>query len=306
MRRKVTEAKILARQLKPVVAENLNLRRPEPMVPPSGRAPDREAWEAASFGAFWVGQATTLLRIGGRTVLTDPHFGERVGAPVPGRKLSRRMGRRRSTALPANIEDLPPVDVVMLSHAHADHWERESLERLASSGVTAVIPRRTRRLLPQRGRGFDAVIELDWEAGEDLEGLGVTAIRPRHWGARYLIDFRRGYNAYVIDSDARRIVFAADTGETDAFDHLGENGGVDVAVMGIGNSYEPWGRMHASPEQAAAMARRMNASRLMPVHHSTFRDRSEPLHEPLERLLSVWEPTRVICARVGESHLEFA
>lgn len=299
MGRVIDGARALVRHWRPLVAEAAGLREPAPMVDALGRLPSRDAWESSRFGAFWFGQATAMLRVGGLTVLTDPHFAEHAGAPLGG----RNVGRRRSTALPGAIEDLPPVDVVLLSHAHMDHWEKGSLEQLASARTIAVIPRKTRRLLPQRGRGFGGIIELDWEQEAAIEGLRVTAVRPKHWGARYLIDVHRGYNAYVLDDDDRRLVFAADTAETSAFDFLGASG-VDVAVMGIGNYYAPWDRVHATPEQAAEMARRMGARLMMPIHHSTFRDPSEPIDEPMERLLRVWAADRVICAHIGEAYLE--
>jgi L-ascorbate metabolism protein UlaG (beta-lactamase superfamily) len=297
MSRIVHGARALAKHWGPLIAESVGLREPEPTLKASGRPPSRDEWESSEFGAFWFGQATALLRVGGQTILTDPHFGEHAGMPIAG----RNVGRRRSTSIPGSVEELPPVDVVLLSHAHMDHWEKTSLERLAGSGVTAIIPRKTRRLLPARGRHFGAVIELDWDQGETLDGLAINALRCKHWGARYLIDVHRGYNAYVLEDDRRRLVFAADTAETDAFDTLSD---IDVAVMGIGNYYVPWDLMHSTPEQAAAMAQRMGARRMMPIHHSTFRDPCEPIGEPLERLLRVWDPQRIICARIGEAHLE--
>lgn len=300
MTRVIQGARTLIRHWRPLVAEAAGLRIPEPPVRAVGRLPQRDAWESASFGAFWFGQATSMFRIGGKTVLTDPHFGEHAGSLVGGRNL----GRRRSTALPGSIDELPPIDIVLLSHAHMDHWEKASLQQLAGPGTVAVIPRKTRRLLPRRGRDFAGVIEVDWETRREVEGLDVAAIRPKHWGARYIIDVHRGYNAYLLQDGRRRILFAADTAETDAFDFLADPG-VDVAAMGIGNYYVPWERMHATPEQAAAMAHRMGAHLLMPIHHSTFRDPSERMEEPLERLLRAWEPRRVICGHIGESYMEY-
>ena len=297
MGRILDDARALASHWRPLVGEWLGVRRaPGPVRAPVGSLPDRDAWEAAGFGAFWFGQATTMFRMGGVTVLTDPHFGERSGVSVGG----RGTGRVRSTALPAGIADLPPMDVVLLSHAHMDHWEKASLEQLARRETVAVIPRKTRRLLP---RGFGGVVEIDWDQAREVEGLDVLALRPRHWGARYVWDIHRGYNAYVLHEGSRRVVFAGDTAETDAFDWLGGDG-VDVAAMGIGNYYRPWDRVHATPEQVAAMAARMGARRLMPIHHSTFRDPSEHIDEPMERLARVWDPSRIVCARVGESLLE--
>lgn len=136
--------------------------------------------------------------------------------------------------------------------------------------------------------------------------MRVGAIRPRHWGARYLLDRRRGYNAYTLEGlmgggmGERRVVFGGDTAMTDAFDFLGRGGrSVELAVMGIG-SYEPWEDSHATPEQVAEMTRRMGARLLMPMHHSTFHDSNMTLDEPIRRLSAVWETERMVCRTVGE------
>ncbi|MCA9279164.1 MAG: MBL fold metallo-hydrolase [Phycisphaeraceae bacterium] len=297
MGRSIERIRALSRHWGWMIAEHVGMRQPEPVLVPTGSLPEREAWDAAQFGAFWFGQATTLLRVNGTTILTDPHFGDRAGTTVYG----RQTGRKRSTALPGSIEDLPQIDVVLLSHAHMDHWHKASLERLANSHSSVVIPKNTRRLLPHRGRHFGHIMELDWEHTESVSDLGIHALPCKHWGARFLLDVHRGYNAYVIEADNRKLVFAADTAETDSFDHLS---GIDTVIMGIGNYYVPWDTMHATPEQASAMAERMGARRFMPVHHSTFRDPSEPMNEPIERLKLAWQPKPIICERIGDVHLE--
>jgi L-ascorbate metabolism protein UlaG (beta-lactamase superfamily) len=304
-KRLIRAARALARQWRPIVAERVaeraGLRTPDEPMAPAGSLPDRDEWEAASFGAFWFGQATSMLRVGGQTILTDPHFAEHAGVGLRGKPT----GRRRSIALPATVDDLPPVDVLLLTHAHMDHWHKPSLERLVRPSTTVVVPRHTRRLLPGRGSGFGSVVELRWEQAEDLEGIGITAWPCKHWGARWLVDRHRGYNAYVIEDDSRRLLFAGDTAHTHHFDALAdETNPVDTAILGIGNSYEPWDRVHATPEQAAAMADRMGARRLMPIHHSTFHDPGEPVGEPLERLRKAWAPREMICEDVGVAHLE--
>lgn len=302
MKDHVESVRGMARQWPAVIAESLGLRESEAARAPAAGLPDRDRWESAGFGACWLGQATCLLRLDGRTILTDPNFSERAGVRLFGRPI----GRSRSTALPGGVGELPRVDMVVLSHAHLDHWDKPTLRALADHRTVAVIPRRTRGLLP---RGFGKVIEVDWEDAREHEGIVLSAVRPAHWGARYVVDAYRGYNAYVIDSGSgdatrggvRRVVFAGDTAHTGAFDRLSRDvPGVDVVILGIG-TYRGWEHRHATPEQAAAMAERMGARLLMPIHHSTFRDPVEPIDEPLERLLSVWSEERVVCARVGES-----
>ncbi|MCA9311335.1 MAG: MBL fold metallo-hydrolase [Phycisphaerales bacterium] len=285
------DAARVLRQWPPIVAETMGWRDPEPMVPAAGPLPHPDFWKRTDLGATWLGQATTIIRLGPLTILTDPVLEERIGIRIGG----RTFGRRRSTALPDDLHHLPTPDLVLLTHAHMDHWDRRTLRRLAHPRTTVIVPPRTARLLP---RGFGHVHELAWHQAVTLEGVHIEAMRPNHWGARFVFDRRRGYNAYILRHDTATMLFAGDTAHTDAFDHLDD---IDVAVLGIGNSYEPWDRYHATPEQAAAMATAMNARLLMPIHHSTFRDPVEPLDEPLERLRRVWDAERLICARIGET-----
>ena len=191
---------------------------------------------------------------------------------------------------------------MLLSHAHFDHWDRDALRWLAQISdrdTTAVIPVGTKRLLPE---GFANTIEMMWGETRRVHGVAVHAVEPRHWGARAVWDRHRGYNAYTIEGGGPRVVFAGDTAETHAFDHLGESkAGVDLAVLPIGNYYEPWENQHCTPEQACAMARRMGARRILGMHHATFRDEAEPIDEPIERLIESWGEAGVICTRVGEA-----
>lgn len=283
-----------------VIAESLGVRPPTQQALAPDFTLDRDTWAAAPLGACWLGHATTLLRVAGLTVLTDPHLDDRAGMKIG----SRKVGRRRAVAPPATPDSLPNVDVLLLSHAHMDHWDIDSLLTLSRSEwarrAHVVIPTGTRDLLPP---GFGHVIELGWDRSARIADLEVRAVKPRHWGARFILDRHRGYNAYALDETrgpARRVVFGGDTAMTDAFDQLrSDRTPIELAVMGIG-SYEPWEDQHATPEQVAEMSRRMGARLLMPIHHATFHDSNVPLDEPLKRLSAVWPEDRLVCSRVGQ------
>lgn len=233
-------------------------------------------FEDQPLAAAWLGHATVLLRIGGKTILTDPVLTQRIG-PSVGRM---KFGLGRLTDLPAHPEHLPPVDIIAISHAHFDHLDKHTLARLAHPQTTIITARHTRRLIP---RGFRRVIELNWGREIVVDGLHIGAIQPRHWGARTAWDRHRGYNSYVIEAEGKRVLYAGDTALTSAFSHLQD---IDLAIFGIG-SYDPWEAAHATPEQVWSMFNACGGRLLLPVHHSTFKLGDEHRDEPLERLIAI-------------------
>lgn len=225
-------------------------------------------------GAVWLGHGSVLLRIGGVNVLMDPVFSKRIGMSIG----ERTFGLARLQPAPVDPEQLPRIDLLLISHAHFDHLDKPTLRRIASRHTTVVTARRTAKLIPE---GFGRVIEMDWHAELRFRNLHLQALRPAHWGARTAVDTRRGYNSYLIRDETHGVLLAGDTAYTEAFDRL-EN--LTLAVMGIG-SYEPWEHAHATPEQAWRMFVGSGAQHMLPVHHSTFPLGDEKVDEPLERLL---------------------
>lgn len=243
--------------------------------------------------AAWLGHATVLLRMGDQWVLTDPVFSERIGMKVG--PVTLGMGRLSPTV---SVEQLPPLDLILVSHAHFDHLDKPTLKRLVSPATRVITASNTRRLIP---RGYGDVRELKW--GEELEvgPLLLRAFRPRHWGARTAWDKHRGYNSYVIELPGRsfrRVLYAGDTAYSEAFKQVG---GTHLSVFGIG-AYDPWVRAHATPEQVWEMHRMARGEYLLPMHHSTFKLSDEPMDEPMLRLLAAAgrDGHRVIGRELGE------
>ena len=115
-----------------------------------------------------------------------------------------------------------------------------------------------------------------------------------------ITDKHRGYGGYLIQKDGLTVLFAGDTAYTDVLTPLGHRTTIDLAILPIG-AYDPWIHNHASPEQAWTIFRRLGATYVLPVHHSTFRLSREPLSEPIERLLAAAgsERWRVVGTQVG-------
>jgi L-ascorbate metabolism protein UlaG (beta-lactamase superfamily) len=232
----------------------------------------------APLAAAWLGHATVLLHMGGLWILTDPVFSSRIGMKVG----PITFGMERIAEPCIDPDCLPHIDLVLISHAHFDHLDKPSLKRIAKRTTTVVTAASTSRLIP---RGFGDKHELAWDKEITLGPLTIRAIRPAHWGARTAWDRHRGYNSYVLESEGRRVLFAGDTAYTEAFAEVGQSGGVELGIFGIG-AYDPWITAHASPEEVWRMTHAARARHLMPVHHSTFKLSNEPMDEPMQRLLA--------------------
>ncbi len=237
--------------------------------------PDFAGWEDRKLSAVWIGHATVLLRVGGMTVLTDPVFANRVGLGL----FLTTLGPQRYIAAAVAPRQLPKIDLVMISHAHFDHLDRQSLAVLDKK-TPVITAHHTRDLIWDLG--FRDVRELRWGEQTRLNGLAITAREVQHWGARTFLDKHRGYNAYFLESSGSRVIYGGDTAYQEFFKDIA---GVDLAIMGIG-AYDPYIHAHATPEQAWTMANHARADFVLPMHHSTFRLSHEPMHEPLERILT--------------------
>jgi L-ascorbate metabolism protein UlaG (beta-lactamase superfamily) len=268
-------------------------RRREAVTPmrPAPHRPDPGSWPAGHLTAAWLGHATVLLDFLGATVLTDPALEPRVGVGRGRIKL----GPRRLIEPALTADELPPTDVLLLSHSHMDHTDLGTLRRLERE--TPIVVHRGNRDLVRR---FRSVTELQWGEAASVAGVRIEAIPARHWGARVLTDTHRGYGGYLLQRDGTTVLFAGDTAYTDQLTPLGRRHRIDLAILPIG-AYDPWIANHASPEEAWRMFRALGATWLLPIHHSTFRLSREPADEPLARLLAAAgsEAWRVVAREVG-------
>lgn len=257
--------------------------------------PDPATWPDHGLHAAWLGHSTVLLKVDGYTILTDPVLGERCGIRVG----PVTVGLKRLVAPAVARQALPPIDLILLSHAHFDHFDLATLRSLESAGTTVVTARNTSDLL--RVRRYKAVHELGWDERIRIGPISILGIRVNHWGARMQTDVHRGYNGYLIESDRHRVVFGGDTAATDTFRAVKGSRPVDLAILPIG-AYDPWIRVHCTPEQAWQMGVDCGADCLMPVHHQTFRLSREPYFEPVERFVDAAgsHPERVVATRIGQ------
>lgn len=268
-------------------------------VAPAPVKPNPASWPANKITACWLGHATVLINFYGLHVLTDPVFSQRVGIGIG----VGTLGPKRFIAPALQYAELPPVDVVLLSHAHMDHLDLPSLRRFPSStyAVTARVTRDVLAPTPLR-----QAVELGWGESTWFKcakgDLRIEAFEVKHWGRRWPSELARGYNGYVLTREGRSLIFGGDTAYTPRFAELRPRGPFELAIMPIA-AYNPWIRNHCTPEQAMEMVEKAGARCLVPVHHRTFKLSDEPLEEPLARLEAALRttPDRLALRQVGES-----
>ncbi|MGI8744598.1 MAG: MBL fold metallo-hydrolase [Bryobacteraceae bacterium] len=258
--------------------------------------PDPARWPDTGLHAAWLGHSTVLLKVDGFTILTDPVLGARCGVRVG----PVVVGMKRLVAPALWRKQLPPIDLILLSHAHFDHLDQATLRGLERPATTVITASTTSDLL--RVRRYGAVQELRWDESTRVGPVSVRAFEVRHWGARMRTDIHRGYNGYLIETGRRRIVFGGDTAYTGSFKSLRESKPVDLAIMPIG-AYDPWIAVHCNPEQAWRMSRDCGADFVLPVHHQTFKLSREPNDEPIERLLAAAgrDEKAIVLQRIGQT-----
>ncbi|MBA3832762.1 MAG: MBL fold metallo-hydrolase [Chthoniobacterales bacterium] len=272
------------------------LRRP---IAPAAARPRPNEWPNDRLIAAWLGHSTVLLNFYGVTILTDPVLFPRIGIRLP----FSTIGPKRLTKPALTVRELPPIDLILLSHAHFDHLDTRTLHRFGRRTQVMTASRTSDLLRWMRMRD---VTEMAWGEKRTVEAprgdLVVRAFRVRHWGARLRYDNYRGYNGYVIEREGRRIVFAGDTALTNDFETLRDGRPFDLAIIGIG-AYQPWIHSHCTPEQAIAMADAAGARHIMPVHHQTFKLSFEPFREPIERFTGALqnESERIALREIGET-----
>ncbi len=248
-------------------------------VPPAPRRPAPATWDDNAVTLAWLGHATVLVNFYGLRLITDPVLFSRIGVDVG----LGSVGPLRLVQCALAPEELPEIDLVLVSHAHFDHLDTPSLGAIGGRPA-AVMAWATSDLLPRDH--YSSVSELRWNEtvkvrtprGEAL----VRSLEVKHWGARLQRDTHRGYTGFVVEREGRRLVIGGDTAQTKAFASHRRFGPFDAAVMPVG-AYDPWIRNHCTPEQAVAMADAAGARVFVPVHHQSFRLSREPFTEPIER-----------------------
>ena len=239
--------------------------------------------ELANFSenVMWVGHSTVMINHKGKTILTDPHFSERAGP-------FGVMGPKRITPPPFNIEDLPKIDIILISHNHFDHLDKQSIVNLVKRqpNVKFFVPLGLSKILGSFGA--KNIIEIDWWQSVDYEGIDIQATQVQHWSRRSLFDRNKTlWSGWMLRWNDFSFYFAGDSGYSNDFLRTAQRcGNPTLAAIPIG-SYEPKEFMkaaHMSPDDAVRAFQDIGAKYAIGIHWGTFKLSLEVMDEPPSRL----------------------
>ncbi len=248
-------------------------------IPRAGSASPPVMVAPGEVGVSFIGHSSFLIQMGGKNILIDPVYANWL---IVLRRL-RHPGIR--------FKDLPPIDLVLLTHAHMDHLHRPTLARVArrlrranGSAPEVVVPWGNEDLV--KTLGFSRVQTLRWWETATVQGLDITLTPCRHWGTRWFKDSHRGFGGYVLRSGKQVLYNSGDTAYFEGFRQIGKRFQPQIALLPIGAYYpDSFRSVHTSPEDALQAFEDLGASTMIPMHYGTFRLSHEPMEEPVPRLL---------------------
>jgi len=230
------------------------------------RAPAFPRLREGQMAVTWIGHASFLVQFTDLNVLVDPNFANWLFLI----KRIKRAGLK--------LKDLPPVDLVLLTHAHFDHFHKPTLRRLPHPKI-GVMPWGMGDLA--RGLGFSRIVELQWWESFQHGDWRVTLTPCKHWGARMLHDQHRGYGGFVLEHQGRSVYHAGDSAYFEGFKDIGVRLKPQVALLPIGAYFpESFRNVHMGPDDAVKVFRDLRAQWFVPMHYGTFKLSFEEVDEP--------------------------
>lgn len=272
--------------------------RPAKEIPVVHRAPVEAS--AAPLAVQWYGHSSALIELDGYRVLTDPVWSARCSP-------SRQVGPQRLHEVPVELEALPAVDAILISHDHYDHLDIDTILALArTQWAPFCVPLGVGAHLRTWGIPEERIVELDWHESHRIGDLTVVCTPARHFSGRMFTRNTTLWASWVITGPRHRAFFGGDTGYTKSFASIGaEYGPFDATLLPIGAYHPAWPDIHMNPEEAVRAHLDVadpDKSLLVPIHWATFRLAPHPWAEPVERLLRAADPAgvQVVVPRPGE------
>lgn len=225
----------------------------------------------------WIGQATILLNIDDKNILFDPIFSERA-SPL------KNIGPKRNIPPAISIENLPEIDLIVISHNHYDHLDLHALREIQNMYplVNIFVPNGDQKLL--KSNGLKNIKEFKWWENQSIFNFSVTFVPTKHWSARGLFDRNKSlWGGWAIKSKSKTVLHIGDTAYADYFkDYPIKLGQIDITFMPIGSYYprDIEAEYHVDPYEAIQLARELESKYTYGIHWGGIFFTQEPTYEP--------------------------
>ncbi|MBC3766364.1 MBL fold metallo-hydrolase [Neptunicella marina] len=242
----------------------------------------REQLEALSDDSFHLvklGHSSVLLKVYGEYWLLDPVFSKRA-SPFS------FMGPKRFHPTPISIDELPPIDKVLISHNHYDHLDKQSIKQLVGKTRQFLVPMGVEGDLRKWGVAEDDIISFDWWQDITTKNALIAFTPSRHFSGRSFSDGNKTlWGSWVIKTGHESVYFSGDSGYFEGFKKIGQKyGPFDLTLIETGAYDNMWPDVHMLPEQSVQAHIDLQGKTMIPVHNGTFNLALHTWYEPLERV----------------------
>ena len=252
-----------------------------------------------SSNVTWFGHSTLLLEMEGKRLLLDPIF-SLTPSPFP-----MFGGKRYNEILPIELENLPPIDVVIISHDHYDHMDHRTIRALKDKVSQFCVPLGVGSHLEAWGVKPEKIKELDWWEEFEFDGVTLVCTPSRHFSGRSVFDKDATlWSSWVIKGQKTNAFFSGDSGYGPHFTKIGEKyGPFDITFIECGQYDERWSAIHMMPEQTVQAHLDVKGKILIPIHWSAFTLALHAWTEPIERVTKAARERNVGIAtpKIGEA-----
>ena len=227
----------------------------------------------------WIGHATFLIKLGNTTIITDPVFSKNAGPLI--------FGPKRYTEPALNLNELPNIDLFLLTHNHYDHQDMSTIRKFPYKDTKVFTALKLGKYFTKHH--FKNVQELDWYQEVKFNDLKITFLPAVHWSKRSLTDTNKTlWGSFLIEYAGKKIFFACDTGYGNIYKKIGKDfGPIDLTMINIGAyDFRPMFEKsiyHTSPEEALQAAQDLKSKKVLGTHWGTFVLSLEPIMEPPKR-----------------------
>lgn len=229
----------------------------------------------------WVGHSSLLIEIDGKRILTDPVWSDRVS-------FTQSFGPKRFFAPPLALNELPPLDAIIISHDHYDHLDKNTIKFFAGTAIPFYCSMGVGKYLKQFGIVENYITQMDWGDSVMISHDCVLTTTPaRHFSGRGILNRNETlWSSWVIKGHTHNIFFGADSGWFEGFHDIGKAfGPFDLTMLEIGAYGQHWPQIHMGPDNATNAHLALKGKVMMPIHWGTFNLAPHAWYEPVELLL---------------------